>query len=83
MAIEPAGIIRALNTIDQNTNMDDIMPRIFAALPTCIQRAVATLQCAQLEKEYKGLVLKLKAQNDFDLPQWMREMTQRVIMRQR
>lgn len=83
MAIEPAGIIRILENIDANTNMQDTMARIFSQLPTCIQRAVATLQCAQLEKEYKGQVLKLQQLHGFDLPQWMRDRTQQIITRQR
>lgn len=83
MAIEPAGIIQALQTITQNDNINDKMSQIFVQLPTCIQRAIATLQCTQLEKEYKELATKLKLQNDFDLPQWIRDTIEQIVTRKR
>jgi hypothetical protein len=82
MAIEPAGIIKALQSID-DTNLQATLDQIFFLLPSCIQRAMATLQCAQLEKEYKGIVLQFKKQYHFDLPQWMRDRTMQIIERRR
>lgn len=83
MAIEPAGIIKALQTINQDTPIESFMNQLYMQLPTCINRAIATLQCAQLEKEYKPLVEKMKVEFDFDLHLSIRNQIEKILTRKR
>lgn len=83
MAIEPAGIIAALKQINKDTPIPHYMENIYQALPTCIQRAIATLQCAQLELGYKEQVERMQTEFGFDLHQSIKDQVQKILTRRR
>lgn len=79
--IEPSQIISLLQNIPLGAPIEHyITSRVYAELPKCKQRAIATLQCAMLEPAYKPLVEAFKAQN-YDLHQKMQEMVKQVYAR--
>lgn len=81
--IEPRHIIAALKTIDANTPIEAFMTNLYAQLPKCIQRAIGTLQCAQLEPEYREIRTRLMAEYGFDVHQHIREKQERILKRPR
>jgi hypothetical protein len=81
--IEPRHIIQALQTIDGNTPLETFIRGLFDQLPRCVQRAIGTLQCTQLEPEYKALRTRLMAEFGFDLHQHIRAEIERILKRPR
>lgn len=68
--MSPTDIINALLTY--NTRSTIYSPReqldlIYAQLPGCKQRYIATLQCAMIEPQWRYLVPDWKAQHQIDL----------------
>lgn len=83
MAIEPSGVIRELKKIQAATDIAPVLEAVYSQLPTCINRAIGTLQCTQLELEYKGLNTKMKVEFDFDLHQAFRDQITKILNRKR
>lgn len=83
MAIEPRHIIDALKNINADTPIEHLMQTLYSQLPRCVQRAIATLQCTQLETEYKALRSSLMIDYKFDLHQHIRDEVERILKRPR
>jgi hypothetical protein len=83
MAIEPAGIIQAIKEINKDTPIEHYMQNIYAALPTCVQRAIATIQCTQLELDYKQQVARMQTEFNFDLHKHLQDQIQTILTRRR
>lgn len=83
MAIEPAGIVQRLKLIEKAEDIEPCLQSIYLHLPTCINRAIGTLQCSQLEQGYKGLVEKMKVEFDFDLHQAFKDQVVVILSRKR
>lgn len=83
MAIEPAGVVQLLKLIQTAEDIEPCLARIYSQLPTCINRAIGTLQCTQLELEYKGIVARLKADFAFDLHQEFKDQVAKILARKR
>jgi hypothetical protein len=83
MAIEPAGIVQRLKLIEKVEDIEPCLQSIYVQLPTCINRAVGTLQCTQLEMGYKGLMEKMKIEYDFDLHQAFKNQVALILARKR
>lgn len=83
MAIEPRHIIDALKKINAYTPIEAFIQGLYQQLPTCVQRAIGTLQCAQLEPEYRNIKARLMADFGFDLHQHIRDQIQKILMRPR
>lgn len=83
MAIEPAGIIAAIKLINKDTPIEHYMQNIYVALPNCIQRAIATLQCTQLELDYRSEVARMQAEFNFDLHKHIQGQIAKILARRR
>lgn len=81
--IEPKHIIEALKQIDANTPIEAYMTSLYSQLPKCIQRAIGTLQCAQLEPNYREVRTRLMAELNFDVHQHIRAEQERILKRPR
>ena len=83
MSIEPKHFIEALKRIDANTPVESFIQGLYAQLPKCIQRAIGTLQCVQLEDDYRVLRTRLMADLGFDLHQHIRAQIEKILTRPR
>lgn len=83
MAIEPRHIIEALTNVNADTPLETLMEQLYAQLPKCVQRAVGTLQYAQLEPQYKGIRTRLMDEFGFDVHQHIRNQTLKIMQRPR
>jgi hypothetical protein len=83
MAIEPSGIIYLLKKIEVAADIETTLAEIYINLPTCINRAIGTLQCTQLENEYRGVMQKLKVDFEFDLHQAFKDQVGKILARPR
>lgn len=83
MAIEPSGVIFELNRVSTVDEIRPCLDRIFSYLPTCINRAIGTIQCAQLEPAYKTINARFKAEFDFDLHQAFKDQVALILARKR
>lgn len=81
--IEPRHIIQALETIDANTPVETFLRGLYDQLPKCVQRAIGTLQCTQLEPGYKAIRTRLMAEFGIDLHQHIRAEIERILKRPR
>ena len=81
--IEPKHIIHALKTVDANTPLETFLQGLYKQLPRCVQRAIGTLQCTQLEPEYKAIRTRLMTEFGFDLHQHIRAEIERILKRPR
>ncbi len=81
--IEPKHIIEKLKQINANTPIEAFVQGIYNQLPRCVQRAIGTLQCTQLEPEYKAVRLRLMTDFNFDIHQHIRAQIEVIIKRPR
>jgi hypothetical protein len=83
MAIEPSGVIQQLKKIVSAADIEPCLAGIYIQLPTCINRAIGTLQCTQLELEYKGIVARMQTEFEFDLHQAFKDQVAKILARPR
>ena len=83
MAIDPRGILQAVNMIGPNTDIAPYMETIYANLPTCTARAIACLQCTQLESDYKPIRARLIQEYGFDLHLAFRQQIETILKNKR
>lgn len=81
VAIDPRAIMVAIEMIGPNTDIPAYMETIYANLPTCVARAIACLQCTQLEPDYKAQRARLIESFNFDIHTAFRQQIELILKR--